>query len=89
MKDTCIAGHLHKMLTEEGHREELEEFLLGCESPKTMLLWEILFETRIQDIELLEHRIYKYGSMVKEHDYLGREIFVAMVSLLKQLKSKR
>ncbi len=74
------------MLTEEEGREELEELLLGCESPKTVLLWEILFETRIQDVELLEHRIYQYGSMVKEHDYFGRELFVTLVSLLKQIK---
>lgn len=77
------------MLTDEECREELEELLLGCESPKVRLLWEILFETRIQDIELLEYRVYQYGSMVKEHDYLGREIFVGLVSLLKQLKIQK
>ena len=75
------------MFTEEERREELEELLLGCGSPKVRLLWEILFETGIENFDLLEHRIYQYGSMVKEHDYLGREIFVALVSLLKQLKT--
>ncbi len=88
-KDSCVAKHLQCMLTEEERREELEELLSSCESPKVRLLWEILFETGICEIDLLERRIYQYGSMVKEYDYLGREIFVGMVSLLKQLKNQK
>lgn len=77
------------MLTKEEYREELEEMLLGCESPKARLLWEIFFETEIGDVELLETRIYRYGTMLKAEDYLARELFVGMVSLLNQLKLKQ
>lgn len=85
-KDTCIAKHIHRMLVEENHQEELEILMRECEAPKLRLLWEIFFETGIRDTELLEERIYQYGSMVKQQDYFGRELFVGMVSLLNYLK---
>lgn len=76
------------MLTEDEHREELEEFLSGEESLRIRLLWEIFFETEIRDIDRLEERIYQYGTLVKTEDYLGRELFVGMVFLLNKLKAK-
>lgn len=76
------------MITDEENREALEELLLTCESPKIRLLWEIFFEIDVRDIDVLERHIYEYGSMVKEHDYAGRELFVGMVSLLSQLKKR-
>lgn len=85
-KDTCIAKRIHRMLVEENHQDELENFMRECESPRIRLLWEIFFETGIRDTELLEERIYQYGSMVKQQDYFGRELFVGMVSLLNYLK---
>lgn len=76
------------MLTEDEHREELEEFLSGEESLRIRLLWEIFFETEIRDVDRLEERIYQYGTLVKTEDYLGRELFVGMVFLLNKLKAK-
>ena len=76
------------MLTEEEHREELEEFLSGEESLRIRLLWEIFFETEIRDVDRLEEQIYQYGTLVKTEDYLGRELFVGMVFLLNKLKAK-
>ena len=76
------------MLTEDEHREELEEFLSGEESLRIRLLWEIFFETEIRDIDRLEERIYQYGTLVKTEDYLGRELFVGIVFLLNKLKAK-
>ena len=51
-------------------------------------MWEILFETGVEDVKLLEHRIFLYGSTIKESDYFGREMFVGLVSLLNQVKNK-
>ena len=87
-KDTCIAKYLHRLLTDEECREELEELVMGSESAKLRLMWEILFETETEDVALLEHRIFLYGSFVKEHDYFGREVFLGLVSLLNQIKNK-
>lgn len=83
-----MAKYLHQLLTDENYRENLEELVMGCDSTKLQLMWEILFETETEDVALLEHRIFRYGSFVKEHDYFGREIFVGLVSLLNQLKTK-
>ena len=57
-------------------RDELEQFWSVCEAKKLRALW---------DLDLLETRIYHYGSLLHEHDYLGREIFLFLVALLKHL----
>lgn len=85
-KDTCVAKHIYGMLQEEEHRDGMRELMLGCDSPKVKLLWEIFFEIDMQNVELLEEHIYRYGSMVKEHDYFGRDLFIIMVALLHHLK---
>ncbi len=87
-KDICIAKHICRMLAEEKYQEEVADVMRECQSPKICLLWKIFFETGIQDTNLLEERIYQYGSLVKQHDYFSRELFVEMVSLLNHLKKE-
>ena len=76
------------MVSDERRIQERETFLRKCEGLRIKLLWEILFETDVEEIELLEERIYQYGSMLKEQDYLGRDIFLCMIALLHQLKNE-
>lgn len=53
---------------------------------RLVLLWEIFVETDLQDIELMEEKIYQYGSYLEEKDYLGRIIFMRMEYLLRMAK---
>ncbi len=86
--DITIANYLHKILSGEESPDNLGDMIHKCDSAKLRLLWEILFETGIHDLELLEQRIYAYGSELKEKDLLGREVFLVLVSILQQIKSK-
>ena len=87
-EDITLANYLHKIITCQENPYELSDSIRQCDSEKLRLLWEIFFETGINDLELLERRIYAYGSELKEKDLLGREVFIALVFLLQQMKSK-
>ena len=51
------------------------------------LLWKIIVETDLNDIEELEEEIYEYGSFLGEKDQLGRRIFLRMVCILQMVKT--
>ena len=87
-EDITIANYLHKIISCQESPDELGDIIHNCDSAKLRLLWEIFFETGIQDLELLEQRVYAYGSQLKEKDLLGREVFIALVFLLQQMKLK-
>ena len=42
----------------------------------------------MDEVEVLEKRIYQYGSYIREQDYLSREIFLGMITLLEEIKKK-
>lgn len=86
--DITIANYLHRIINCQESPEELGDIIHKCDSAKLSLLWEIFFETGIHDLELLEQRIYAYGSELKEKDLLGREVFIVLVTILQQMKSK-
>ena len=67
---------------------ELKDLIWEGNFPKEKILWEILFETGMDEVEVLEKRIYQYGSYIREQDYLSREIFLGMITLLEEIKKK-
>ena len=73
---------MQRVLTDECYVEEKEAWLEECSHTKLWKLWEILFETDIRNRTLLETRIYAYGSMIKETDYVHRDIFIWLVTFL-------
>ena len=85
-KETSIAKCLKSILVDEPGPNQLEKVILSCDSPKIKVLWEIFFETGMEEVALLEDRIYRFGSMIREQDHLDREIFLGMISLLKEIK---
>ena len=85
-KNTCIAQCLYDILADDPEPNVLKDLIWSSESPKCKILREIFFETGIEEVALLEDRIYQYGSMIKEQDYISREIFLGMIALLGQLK---
>ena len=82
MKNATIAGYLYRVLIEEKHRGQKYMLLEECKNTKLAKLWNIVFETDVRDTELLENRIYEFGSVLKEDDTWGREIFVCLVAFL-------
>ena len=82
MKNTTIAGYFYRVMIEEKHRGQKYALLETCKNTKLVKLWIIIFETDVRDTELLENRIYEFGSMLKEEDSWGREIFVCLVAFL-------
>ena len=87
-KDTSLAQCFYDVLADNPGPNVLKDLIWSCESPKGKILREIFFETGTDEVVLLEERIYQYGSMLKEQDYLGREIFVGMIALLEVIKNK-
>ena len=86
--DVTIARYLHKIIIGKESSEKLGDMIHKCDSVKLRLLWEIFFETGIHEVQLLEERVYAFGSELKEKDLLEREVFLALVSILHQLKSE-
>ena len=82
MVQMSLFKQMKRVLKNEYYVVEKEAWLKECKTTKLWQLWEILFETDIQDIALLESRIYAYGSQIKETDYIHRDIFVWLVSFL-------
>ena len=77
-----VANYLYRILTEEQMEYQKAALFKECGGTKIVLLWKIFFETDIQDTELLKDRIYRYGSLLKEKDYFGRELFLCLVAVL-------
>ena len=65
MVQTNLIREIHSVLTEERYAEKKELWMKECKRTKLCQLWEILFETDIKDYDLLEERIYTYGSRIK------------------------
>ena len=71
-----------RVLLDEDYLRERNAWLNECRNTKLGQLWEILFETDASNYNLLETRIYAYGSHIKETDYLHRDIFICLVAFL-------
>ena len=82
MAKNTIANYLYRMVKEDRFRNQRYAILEECKYTKIALLWNILFETDLRDTEELEQKIYEYGSLLKEDDYMGRDIFVCLVAFL-------
>ena len=82
MAKKTMGNYLFQMITEERYSEQKAAFLEECKDTRIAKLWDILFETDINEPELLEARVYEFGSRIKEEDTWGREIFVCLVVLL-------
>ncbi len=81
-KKNTMAQYLHQIFTEDRFIDKRNYLTQECDVSKILLLWQILFETDLEDRELLETRIYHYGSVLQEKDHFGRELFVCLVTLL-------
>lgn len=82
MAKKTIGNYIFQMISAERYSRQKNAFLAECQTTRIAKLWQILFETEISEPELLETRIYEFGSMIKEEDIWGREIFVCLVALL-------
>ena len=82
MTNVNVAKYLYRILTDERMEYKKALFFRSCQESQFVLLWQILFETELGDTELLKERIYKFGSNLKEQDYVGREVFLCLVALL-------
>jgi hypothetical protein len=82
MTNMNLAKYLYRILFDEALEYKKDAFFKECEESQLVLLWRILFETELRDTELLKERIYRFGSNLKEQDYLGREVFLCLVALL-------
>jgi len=82
MANISVAKYLYRILLDESLEYKKEEFFKECKDLQLVLLWRILFETEITDMDLLKERIYQFGSNLKEQDYIGREVFLCLVTML-------
>ena len=82
LANISISKYMYHMLTDDRMEERKEEFLAKCPKSKIVLLFRILCDTEISDTELLRARIYEFGSLVKDDDHWGRDIFLCLVAFL-------
>ena len=55
----------------------------GLSGEQVLILWEILFETDLNDYRQMEEKIYAYGSRLATRNELGRLLFTRMVTVLR------
>lgn len=82
LANISVAKYLYKILTDPTMIEKKETLLEACPKGRIFLLWQILYETEVEDVELLKERIYAFGSKLREEDYWGREVFLCLVAFL-------
>ena len=82
MTNNTIARYIYRMIKEDRFRNQKYAVLEACKNTKVAMLWNILFETDLRDVEDLEKQIYAYGGQLKDDDYMGRDIFVCLVAFL-------
>lgn len=68
------------------HSDEIAKTLYTsmCENgdEKSKLLWEILFNLDVAQVELMHEKIFAFGREIKEKDMFERIIFVRLVQML-------
>lgn len=79
---TNLFQKMKQVFRDEEYREIRNAWVKECKGTKLWRLWEILFETDVENYALLESRIYEYGSQIKETEYLHRDIFIWLVACL-------
>lgn len=67
----------------EEQENGLVEIRCRMKTEQVALLEKILLVSDFQDFEQLENDIFEFGRTVSTKDYLGRKIFVCMVSFLR------
>ena len=82
LANISVSKYLYHLLTEEKLENRREEFFAECPKSKLVLLWRIMCDTEIHDTDLLKDRIYEFGSLVKDDDCWGREVFLCLVAFL-------
>ena len=82
MAKKTMADYLCRILKDERRRGQMSMVLESCQNTKIAKLWNIIFETDVRETEVLESRIYEFGSLIKEDDVWGRDIFVCLVAFL-------
>lgn len=82
MANVNVVNSLCSILMDETLEYKKEMLFRECQDSQLVLLWRILYETEVGDIETLKTRIYEFGSNVKEQDYVGREVFLFLVAFL-------
>ena len=85
-KPQTMESQMREFITCKRIDEELIQLFEQDKSEKIRLLWSIWFETDFSQLNQLEEKIFAYGNLLKETDYLEREIFVYMFTVLRQLK---
>lgn len=84
--DITIASYLYKIAAGEESAKQLSGIIGGCGSERLQLLWEIIFDTDIRQLQLLEERLFQFGGTLQAKDTMEREIFVLLISILHQIK---
>ena len=83
IEKTTVMMYLLEAMQNGEQWQQIQTKATQCGVDKIRILWEILFETDIYDVETLKNKIYEYGSCLKEHDYFSRELFVIMATFIK------
>jgi hypothetical protein len=77
------------MIRNGNMKSVFEELVEPVPCRRLELLVDIMTEADLNDLDLLEEKIYQYGSWLGSKNELGRLLFVRMVFLLNQAKRYR
>jgi hypothetical protein len=80
---------LKEMIRKGDMKSVFEELVEPVPCGRLELLWDIMTEVDLNDLDLLEDKIYQYGSSLSAKNELGRLLFVRMVFLLNNAKKFR
>ncbi len=81
-----LGSYLYDHLRDDEWRWLFHAMIPSDKSEKIKLLRVILFESDMLHPSQLEDLIFRFGSLLNEKDYLERELFVYLVSLVHNYK---
>lgn len=65
----------------------LNELAERVPASRLTLLWDIVMETDLSDLEQLEEKIYSYGRSLGSKDHFGRIVFTRMAQALRSAQN--
>jgi hypothetical protein len=88
-KSKNVGLELKEMIRNGNMKSVFEDLVEPVPCGRLELLADIMTEADLNDLDLLEEKIYQYGSWLGSKNELGRLLFVRMVFLLNNAKKYR
>lgn len=83
-KEKEVGQSITEAFQNDDYKKIFNEIIETVPPKRLQLLWEIMVEADLNNLEHLEEKIFAYGSCLGMKDWLGRLLFARMVVMLRK-----